>query len=98
MILDRTVYLQDNTITYDNEGIAIQTWSATQTAIRVNRQTGRNTNDAMSYNQFGLSDSTILETFFSKPNVNISEAKRILEANPVQTTKVTVPKPKEYQK
>ena len=75
MLLDITVTIQIKTTTYDGEGMAIETWTASQTTEKSNKQP---LSGEIAFNEYGISDSGITNLFFLKTSTSAQENGRII--------------------
>ena len=76
MILNITVTVQNKTTAYDAEGIAIETWTASQTIEKSNKQP---LSGEIAFKEYGISDAGITNLFFFKTSTSSIENGRIVD-------------------
>lgn len=75
MRLDITVTVQNQTTTYDAEGMPVITWTASQTTERSNKQP---LSGEIAFKEYGISDAGITNLFFFKTSTSAQEGGRII--------------------
>lgn len=75
MLLDITVTVQNKTTTYDAEGIPVETWTASQTIEKSNKQPLAG---EIAFKEYGISDAGITNLFFFKTSTAAQENGRIV--------------------
>lgn len=78
MRLTATVTVQIKTTTYDSEGIPIETWTASQTSEKSNKQPLAG---EIAFQEYGISDAGITNLFFFKTNSAAQENGRIVDSD-----------------
>jgi len=76
MLLDITVIIQNKEIQYDAEGMAIETWTASQTTEKSNKQPLAG---EIAFKEYGISDAGITNLFFLKTSTIAQENGRIVD-------------------
>lgn len=75
MLLDISVTVQNKTTTYDSEGIAVETWTASQTTEQSNKQP---LSGEIAFQEYGISDAGITNLFFFATSTAVQEGGRIV--------------------
>lgn len=78
MILDISVTVQNKITTYDNEGIAVNIWTASQTVERANKQP---LSGEIAFQEYGISAAGITNLFFAKTSTAAREGGRIVDSD-----------------
>jgi len=76
MLLDITVTIQNKTVAYDAEGMPIETWTASQTTEKSNKQPLAG---EIAFKEYGISDAGITNLFFLKTSTTAQENGRIVD-------------------
>ena len=76
MLVDISIIIQEKTTIYDNEGIAIETWTASQTTIDANRQP---LGGEIAFKEYGISDAGVTDLFFTPINTAVQTNRRIVD-------------------
>jgi hypothetical protein len=75
MLLDISVTVQNKTVTYDSEGMAVNVWTASQTTELSNKQPLAG---EIAFKEYGISDAGITNLFFFKTSTAAQEGGRII--------------------
>lgn len=78
MRLDISVIIQNKIVEYDNEGFPVETWTASQTVERSNKQPLAG---EIAFKEYGISDAGITHLFFLKTSTVASENDRIVHGS-----------------
>ena len=78
MRLDISVTVQNKTTTYDQEGIPIDVWTASQTIEKSNKQPLAG---EIAFKEYGISDASITNLFFFKTSTTAKENGRIVDGS-----------------
>jgi len=76
MLLNITVTIQNKTTEYDIEGMPIETWTASQTTEKSNKQPLAG---EIAFKEYGISDAGITNLFFLKTSTTAQENGRIVD-------------------
>ena len=75
MRLDISVTVQNKTVTYDSEGMAVIVWTVSQTTELSNKQP---LSGEIAFQEYGISDAGITNLFFFKTSTTAQEGGRIV--------------------
>ena len=78
MLFDITVTIQNKTVTYDSEGMAVTVWTASQTIELSNKQPLAG---EIVFKEYGISDAGITNLFFFKTSTVATENERIVDSD-----------------
>lgn len=78
MRLTASVTIQTKSIVYDSEGIAQETWTASQTTEKADKQP---LSGEIAFKEYGISDAGITNLFFFKTNTVAAENRRIVDSD-----------------
>ena len=78
MRLTESVTVQTKSIVYDSEGIAVETWTTSQTTEKANKQPLAG---EIAFQEYGISDARITNLFFMKTNTAAVENGRIVDSD-----------------
>jgi hypothetical protein len=77
MLLDRSVIVQNKSITYDSEGGSIEVWTASQTAERANKQP---LSGEIAFKEYGITEAGISDLFFMATSTAARESGRLVDS------------------
>jgi len=76
--LTASVTVQNKTIVYDSEGIGVETWTASQTTEKSDKQP---LSGEIAFKEYGISDAGITNLFFMKISTTAQEKGRIVDSD-----------------
>lgn len=78
MRLTATVTVQNKVIEYDTEAMPVETWTASQTTEKANKQP---LSGEIAFQEYGISDAGITNLFFMKTSTAAQENGRIVDSD-----------------